>query len=615
MKRIIVFVALLNCLSSVILAQTASKPQVPAQKSAPANVAAVPRVEIPECVAEINGEKIFKNQLAAEVLRQFGDNVLRDEIRKALIMLECQKHGITVSPADLQAEVQRLAGTFKRDTEQWFEMIEKERGMSRSEYIEDLLRPMLSMIKLAGQMMTVTDDEVRREFDARFGESIQVRQIVFTSQELAEQTRRQLLANPDSFASVAKNISADPTTKPYGGLLPPIRRLAVEKVVGDTIFALKDGEISSVVQWPIGHFVLFRCEQHFPPQQVDFAAYRPQLEQKVRDAKIREVSEQVFANLMKNAHITNVMVNPALASQYPDVAAVVNGYQITRQQLADKCIRRYGKITLGEMIGKKMIEQECRKNGIQLTQGDIENEIREMAAKNLPLKPDNTPNTERWLELATKEVGVTPDVYRANTVWPMLALKRLSRDGVKVTEEDVRKGFEANFGAKVKCRAIIMDNQRRAHEVWDKATKNPTVENFADLAQNYSVDESRINGGIIPPIQKHGGQPMLEKEAFSLRPGEISQIIQDEDVWVFLFCEGYTPPVNVNMQDVQTEIVSDIYDKKLKLAIANKFEEMSARSTIDNYLENTSTSPRQQELPNANQPPEQRAAGAALPRK
>lgn len=590
-------------------AQAAARQGTPKQAADSALV--IPQVEIPECVAEVNGEKIMKNQLAAETLRQFGNDMLRDEIRKTLIMLECRQRGITVSQEEVRAEIERMAATFKRGTDQWFELIEEERGMSRLEYVEDIVRPMLSMIKLAGQMMTITDAEIKQEFEARFGPAVQVRQIVFTSQQKAEQVRQELMADPESFASVAKNLSADPTTKPYGGLLPPLRRLAVAKPVGDAIFALQPGQISPIIQWPIGHFVVFRCEQHFPAQDVDINAYRPQLEQKIRDSKVRKVSEEVFTDLMKRAKITEVMNNPALAAQHPDIAAVVNNHPITRQQLAEKCLRRYGKPMLNEMISKKIIEQECRKRGIQLTHGDIENEIREMAAKNLPLKPDNTPDVERWLNLATKEVGVAPDVYRANTVWPMLALKRLSRDNVQVTEEDVKKGFEANFGAKVRCRAIILDNQRRAHDIWDRATKMPTVENFADLAKDYSVDESRINGGIIPPIQRHGGQPALEKEAFSLKPGEISQLVQDGDYWIFLFCEGHTEPMNVNVQDVRAEIVADIYEKKLKIAITRKFEDMFAHANIDNFLDGVSSGPRHQELPPAGRPvgPQHAATG------
>jgi parvulin-like peptidyl-prolyl isomerase len=181
------------------------------------------------------------------------------------------------------------------------------------------------------------------------------------------------------------------------------------------------------------------------------------------------------------------------------------------------------------------------------------------------------------------------ETYRRDSVWPSVALKKLVGDKVEVTNEDVQKGYEANYGPRVRCRAIVMDNLRRAQQVWEMARKNPSEEYFADLAEQYSVEaSSRALRGEVPPIQRHGGQPVLEKEAFELKPGELSSLIQVDSRYVILFCLGRTEPVQVDFAAVRDLIYQDVHEKKLRLAMADSFEKLQDQATIDNYLEGTS---------------------------
>ena len=63
--------------------------------------------------------------------------------------------------------------------------------------------------------------------------------------------------------------------------------------------------------------------------------------------------------------------------------------------------------------------------------------------------------------------------------------------------------------------------------------------------------------GEVPPIKKYGGQPQLEEEAFQLRPGELSGVIQVGDKFIILRCEGYTKPANVDFDSVRNDLYDD----------------------------------------------------------
>lgn len=571
-------------LTNAAIAQNAPKPETKNE----------PNVEMPNVVADVGGEKIFEKDLAEECLRQHGAEELKDVVKKYLIQLECKRLNITITQKEVNDEVERMAKTFKFSTEEWLGLLQKERGIASEQYMQDIIWPILAINKIGGAKLNVSEEEIQKEFDSRFGPAVQVRQIVLRSRADAERVLAEVQANPEAFASIAKNRSQDPASQAYGGLLQPIRHHAVHTSIDQVVFALKPGEVSSIVEWPVGQFMIFRCEQHLEPQNVDIAKVRDQLMMKAKDVKVRAVAEEVFTELQNRAQIEVVFGDPAMAAQQPGVAAKVNGQTISRDYLSARCLKQYGKTVLNEMISKKIVELACVKQNITLTEADLDAEIREMAMLHAPLKPDGQPNIELWLRLATQNFKTPLDVYRANTVWPMLALKRLSRNMVQITEEDLQKSFEANFGAKVRCLAIALDakDQRRALEAWELANRNRTQENFADLAEKYSSDaESRVARGVIPPISKHCGQPNLEKEAFSLKPGEISQIIQVDDSLVILFCLGVEQPMITDINEVRQDLIADIFSKKQKIAIAQCYEDLQAKTAVDNYMTGESRNP------------------------
>ena len=90
---------------------------------------------------------------------------------------------------------------------------------------------------------------------------------------------------------------------------------------------------------------------------------------------------------------------------------MVNMEQISRQDLARECLRRYGKDVLESMVNKHLIQQACIKNNIMITEEDVTNEITGIATKfNL--------TTDRWMQLLAQERNVKPTEYRRDIIWP-----------------------------------------------------------------------------------------------------------------------------------------------------------------------------------------------------
>ena len=547
----------------------------------------------PRIVATVNGDEITRDELGRECLKHYGAQVLEHLVNKYLIKQECRQRNITVTQAEVNAEIERMATRFGLAVAQWLKMLEEERGISPRQYANDIIWPTLALRKLAGDRLEVTEAELAEQYESQYGPSVQARLIVCNDRAVAKRLRAQAAADPTAFAKLAKAESVDVTSASMGGMIQPIRKHTGNEEIERVAFTMKENEISPVIQ--VGdQYVIIKCEGQLPARRVAFEQVKMGLVETIRQSKLRGVSDEIFQQLQEKAQVQNVLNNPTLRHQMPGVAALINGQRVNDRELAELCIDRHGKEVLEGTINLRLLQQACRRQKVTVTDQEVDEEIRQAAARLLKPKEDGSPDVETWLQMVTEEQEVSLDVYRTTSVWPTVALKKLVGDQVEVTQKDLQRGYEANFGPRVRCLAIVVDNLRHAQQVWDKARKNPTPEFFGDLAEEYSVEpSSRSLRGEVPPLQKHGGQPVLEKVAFSLAPGELSSIVQTgRELYVILLCLGRTEPIRVEFAEVRDEIYKDLHDKKQRAAMAQYFQKLQDSATIDNFLAGTSRSPK-----------------------
>lgn len=263
--------------------------------------------------------------------------------------------------------------------------------------------------------------------------------------------------------------------------------------------------------------------------------------------------------------------------------ARVNKQMVTREEVAEECLTRHGQEVLENIINRKIIQQACEAEGIEVTEAEVGEEIVRIAKK-FGLGVDH------WMQMLQAERNLTPVQYKRDVIWPMLALRKLAGGKVSITKEEMKKAFERNYGPRVKARAIVLDNSRRASEVWEKARRNP--DDFGRLARQYSVDPaSRPLEGAIPPIRKFGGSEELEKAAFKLQEGEISGVIQISiNQYVILLCEGRTEQVVKELDaEVENILRQELEEEKVQASVASTFEALKDKSRVDNYLTGVAT--------------------------
>jgi parvulin-like peptidyl-prolyl isomerase len=547
-------------------------------------------------MAVVNNRQITRSQLAQTCMERYGKRVLESLTNKYLIAQHMQRGNISITRGEIDEEIERMAKRFHLGTEQWLQMLERERGVNYEQYSRDIIWPTLALRKLAADRLEVTPEELRIAHETEFGPSVQARLIAVTDAQIAERLRAEVLANPDSFSVVARKNSVDTVSASAGGLLQPIRLHTSEENIERVLFSMKAGDISPVVK--VGEqFAIFKCERQIARRNVPMEQVQAQLVENIKEQKLREISDDVFRMVQQGAKVENVMNDPQKRQQMPGVAATVNGHPISTNELAEECLLRHGRDMLEGEINRQLLEQELARVNAKVTQPEIDAEIANAAILAGALTEDGQPDIKKWIDIVTQEQEVSYELYVRDAVWPSAALKKLVQAGVKVTEEDMEKGFEANYGQRVRCRAIVMSNLRRAQEVWNMARQKPDAEYFGKLAQQYSIEGgSGQLDGQVPPLRRYGGQPLLEDEAFKMQPGEISAVIQVGDKFVILFCEGFTEPVKIEIDEVRDLVHRDIFEKKVRLAMGDRFEKIREEATIDNYLAGTSQTPESKNI-------------------
>ncbi|WP_390622355.1 peptidylprolyl isomerase [Novipirellula aureliae] len=540
-----------------------------------------------DVVAVVNADPITRKTLTEETLRRYGTEVLENMVNRHLILQACQSQGIEVTATEVREEIARIASKFGLAMPAYLQLLQEERNIAPDQYSREIIWPMLALRRLVDDQVKVTQEEMDRAFIAQFGEAVKCRLIMVASRADADRLHQQATKNPSQFAQLAKQYSEDPASASVGGLIPPIRRYSGDSRLEEAAFALADDAVSPVMQlgdqWIILQAVR-RIGETIPSPQA-LPAIREQISDRIRDQKMKGAATELFARLQADAQVKTILGDAEKMNQYPGVAAIVNGQEVTIASVGAECVKRHGEEVLDGEINRKLLTQALRKANKQVTDADLQAEIERAALSFGYIRKDHQPDVQAWMESITADGKTTTELYIRDAVWPSVAMKKLVEESVTLSEEDLQQGFESAYGPRVEILAIVLSDQRTAQKVWEMARDNPTDHFFGELAQQYSVEPvSSSNMGKVPPIRKHSGQPAIEREAFAMKPGDLSGIVVTGDKYIVMRCQGYTTPIVQKMEDVRAELVRDLTETKTNVAMNIKFEELQNSAEIDNFF-------------------------------
>jgi hypothetical protein len=276
---------------------------------------------------------------------------------------------------------------------------------------------------------------------------------------------------------------------------------------------------------------------------------------------------------------------PAPSEYSQRVVAYINDtIPLTREEFGEYLIARLGTDRLNNFVNRRIIEQACKEKGIEVTSAEVEKDFAET------IKSLNT-TVKDFENKVLKPHNKTLYEWKEDAVRPRLMLSKMCRDRVHVTEEDISKGYEAYYGEKVECRLIMWPKNEKARVLQLYPRIRDSESEFERAARAQASPTLAAMGGKIEPIGRHtAGNPQLEKAAFSLQQGELSQLLETPEGLVVLKCVRRIPPqTEKKLEDVREALAKEAFEKRLQQEIPKYFQELHEKAHPQVFLKTITT--------------------------
>jgi hypothetical protein len=253
------------------------------------------------------------------------------------------------------------------------------------------------------------------------------------------------------------------------------------------------------------------------------------------------------------------------------VAFIYGNIPVTRQDLGEFLIARGGADKLELVVNKMIIEHECKKRGITVTEKEMEAALVE-DLEGLSIKKAD------FVRAVLPRYGKTLYEWMEDVIRPRLLLSKICQGRVKVDDADLKRQFEREYGEKRQVQIIMWpngDNLKVIQQEYGKIRESQVEYDRAARAQANPALAS--SAGHIKPIGRHSyaEDPIVEQIAFQLKPGEVSQILQTKQGYVVMKLHRVIPPDDkVKFEDVKPRLFKQAYDESMTQEIPKCFAEL-----------------------------------------
>ena len=259
--------------------------------------------------ARVNAEPISYEALAKECVERYGKEVLENMISRLIIQQECAERGVVVSEAEVTQQVIEISKKFGLAVDQYYKLLEAERGLSPTQYQRDIIWPMLAFRKLAGKEVTITREMMQQAYEDNYGPRVKARMIVCDKQRRAQEVWDKAKAKPEDFDALARDYSVETNSRALGGVIPPIRKnTGAHENLRKAAFAMKEpGEISGILQIGPSQFAILKFEGQTEPVDHDPKDVQVQLQADLTEREVQKMVGDTFETLQKSARVDNFL--------------------------------------------------------------------------------------------------------------------------------------------------------------------------------------------------------------------------------------------------------------------------------------------------------------------
>jgi RNA polymerase sigma factor (sigma-70 family) len=240
------------------------------------------------------------------------------------------------------------------------------------------------------------------------------------------------------------------------------------------------------------------------------------------------------------------------------VALIFDDIPITREELGEYLVARYGAEKLPQLVNRRIIEHVCAQKGIGVTEREIEAALEEELAQLKVSRAD-------FQSQVLKAYGKSLHEWREDVLRPKLLMGKLCRRVMTASEAELRAMFEHLYGKKARCKWLA----------WRKEEGHAARRWYEENRQRPEAFEAK--GLEVAVIGRPIGDEMspLAEEAFKLKPGEVSPLRTTKDSTFFIIqCLGFVPAVEGKTFDEERpRLLKEVLDRKIAAEMPRLFKE------------------------------------------
>ncbi|MBS4210213.1 peptidylprolyl isomerase [Bacillus sp. FJAT-50079] len=210
-----------------------------------------------EIVANVDGEKITKNELYDVLVEHYGTDTLDTMITDKIVELEAKKEKISISNKEIDDELADYKEAY--GGEEAFNSLLEQSGIDEKQ-VQDDIKQYITLKKLIEPRINITDEEMKEYFEENKDqfdekEQVQASHILVEDEKTAKEVKEKLDAGED-FAELAAEYSTDTSNAESSGELGYFSRGEMVEEFDEVAFAMKKDEISDPVKTEHGYHII-----------------------------------------------------------------------------------------------------------------------------------------------------------------------------------------------------------------------------------------------------------------------------------------------------------------------------------------------------------------------
>lgn len=254
-----------------------------------------------------------------------------------------------------------------------------------------------------------------------------------------------------------------------------------------------------------------------------------------------------------------------------------NGPEVWEQEVGGKKFIDYAKETLlSNIINETILLENAADLGVTASEDQVDLQIQYIK--------NNFESEEKYQEYLASQ-NITEEYVR-NSIRKSLIIDNLSKEvskSVSVPEEELRATYNAIKDSMYSVRAshILIEDLEEAKKILERVKAG---EDFNKLAVEYSIDPSaKDNRGDLGYFGAGVMVPEFEMAAFSLEPGEISNLVQTDYGYHIIKVEDKKV---ITFEEVRPQLEQQMLPQYKSKYLSTYFEELKEKTEIVTYMEN-----------------------------